>query len=139
LDALAILASPATITITRRVVRNEWRTLTRRAAWELHRYAGTLPLARAWHTERARSRVSTVDLIRDLDLPGSVARVRCPLWLCYGGADLVAPAVDAQRIAMTAPAGTMFQIIPRATHLSLPLDRRALRSLSCWLLGLQKR
>lgn len=137
LDGLAILESPVTISITKRVVRNEWRTIGRRGAWALHRYAGTLPLMRAWRTEPTRSRISTVDLIRDLDLLGSVGRVRCPLWLCYGGADLVAPQEDARRIVAAAPTGTTLRLIPRATHLSLPLDRRALQTLCRWLLDVR--
>lgn len=137
LDGLAILESPATITLTKRVVRNEWRTIARRGTWALHRYAGTLPLVRAWRTEPTRSRISTVDLIRDLDLLDSIGRVRCPLWLCYGGADLVAPQDDARRLAAAAPAETTLRVIPRATHLSLPLDRRALRALCRWLLDAQ--
>ena len=133
LDALAILESPAALRITRQVTRNEWRTLGRRATWALHRYAGTLPLLRAWRTEPARSRISTVELIHQLDLIGSVRRARCPVWLCYGGADLVAPPEEARRIAAAAPPGTPLVLIPRATHLSLPLDRRALDALCLWL------
>jgi alpha-beta hydrolase superfamily lysophospholipase len=138
-DSLAILESPASITVSRRIVRNEWRTIVRRGTWGLHRYAGTLPLVRAWRTKPTHSRVSTIDLIRDLDLLGSVARVRCPLWLCYGGADLVAPRDAAQRIAAAAPAGTTLRVIPRATHLSLPLDWRALQALCRWLLDVRNR
>ena len=133
LDAVAILESPAALRVTRQAIRNEWRTLGRRATWALHRYAGTLPLVRAWRTEPARSRLSTVELIHQLDLIGSVRRVRCPVWLCYGGADLVAPPEEARRIAAAAPPGTPLVLIPRATHLSLPLDRRALDALCRWL------
>ena len=133
LDGLAILESPAVLRITRQAIRNEWRTLGRRATWALHRYAGTLPLLRAWRTKPARSRLSTVELIHRLDLIGSVRLVRCPVWLCYGGADLVAPPEEARRIAAAAPPGTPLVLIPRATHLSLPLDRRALDALCRWL------
>jgi len=133
MDALAILESPAALRITRQTIRNEWRTLGRRATWALHRYAGTLPLLRVWRTEPTRSRISTMELIHQLDLIGSVRRVRCPVWLCYGGADLVATPEEARRIAAAAPPGTSLVLIPRATHLSLPLDRRALNALCRWL------
>jgi alpha-beta hydrolase superfamily lysophospholipase len=132
-DGLAILEAPASVAVTRRVVRNEWRTIARHGTWALHRYAGTLPLIRAWRTEPTRSRISTVDLIRDLNLLQSVGQVRCPVWLCYGAADLVATPDDARRIAAAAQARTVLRIIPRATHLSLPLDRRALQALCRWL------
>lgn len=137
LDGLAIMAAPTTVTVNKRVVRNEYRTIGRRGTWALHRYAGTLPLLRAWRTEPTRSRIGTLDLIRDLDLPGSIGRLDGPLWLCYGSADLVAPLDDARRLIADAPAATTSLIVPRATHLSLPLDRRALDGLCHWLLAQQ--
>ena len=138
LDALALLEAPAALHVTRRVVRHEWLTLARAATWSLHRYAGTLPLIYAWHTTITRSRISTVDLIRALDLRGSLGRVQCPLGLCYGGSDLVAPPGEARRSAAAAPPGTPLLVVPRATHLSLPLDRRALGALRQWLLDVRQ-
>ncbi len=132
-DALAILESPATLAVTRRVVRHEAWTLFRAATWRLHRYAGTLPLIQAWKTEPTRTRIGTADLIRVLDLPASLARISCPLWLCYGGSDLVVPMPEVHRIRAAAPGGTPLVLVPRATHLSLPLDPRALRQLVAWL------
>ncbi len=36
-------------------------------------------------------------------------------------------------LAAAAPAGTPLHIVPGATHLSLPIDRRAIRRLTDWL------
>ena len=133
LEALAIFEAPATLNVTRRVLRHERLTLARTATWSLHRYAGTLPLIRAWATRPTHSRISTIDLIHGLDLPGSLARIDCPLWLCYGASDAVVPLSEAYRVAAATPAGTPLAIIPGATHLSLPIDRRALRAFASWL------
>ncbi len=135
-DALALMASPIALQVTPRSARNERRTLLRLGTWSLHRYAGTLPLIRGWRTERTRARISTVDLIRQLDLRDSAERIACPLWLCYGTRDLIAPVTHARLLAEDARQPHLV-IVPRATHLSLPLDRRALRALSQWLVGLQ--
>ena len=132
-DALAILESPATLAVTRQVVRHEGWTLFRAATWRLHRYAGTLPLIQEWKTEPTRTRIGTADLIRVLDLPASLARISCPLWLCYGGSDLVVPMPEVHKIRAVAPSGTPLVLVPRATHLSLPLEPRALRQLVEWL------
>lgn len=135
-DALALVASPIALQVTPRSVRNERRTLLRLGTWSLHRYAGTLPLIRGWRTERTRARISTVDLIRQLDLHDSAKRIACPLWLCYGARDLIAPVEHARLLAESARQPHLV-IVPRATHLSLPLDRRALRALSQWLVERQ--
>jgi pimeloyl-ACP methyl ester carboxylesterase len=137
-DALAIFESPVAVEVTRQVVRNEHRTLLRAGAWGLHRYAGTWPIIRAWATEPTRSRISTVELIAKLDLLTSLARVRCPLFLCYGERDLVVPPAQLWQIGVVAiRAGTPLRVVPRATHLSLPLDRRALADLRQWIESLQ--
>ena len=135
LQALALFEAPIQVNITRRVARHERLTLARAATWSLHRYAGTLPLVRAWSTRPTRSRISTEDLIRALDLRGSLALIDCPVWLCYAGSDWVVPLSEARRAAAAAPAGTPLVIVPRATHLSLPIDRRALQALRAWLLS----
>lgn len=132
-DALAIFESPITIDITPRVVRHEYRTLLRSAAWSLHRYAGTLPLAQAWRTDATRTRIGIVELIQRLDLPGSLRRIDAPLFLCYGDNDGVVSMAQAREIAAAAPQGTPLVIARRATHLSLPVDGRALRALGVWL------
>lgn len=132
-DALAILESPISVDVTRRVHRHEYWTLLRLGTWRLHRYAGTLPLARSWATRPTHSRISTGELIRRLDLAGSLAQIRAPLWLCYGMSDWVVPMTQVRAIERALRPGTPLVLVPRATHLSLPLDRRALRSLQHWL------
>jgi alpha-beta hydrolase superfamily lysophospholipase len=132
-DALALLEAPVSIAVTRAVIRSEARILAHRAAWALHRDLGTLPLARTWSTAPTRTRIGTVELIARLDLLGSVRRIDCPLLLCYGGSDAVVPPAQAHAVAAAAPPGTTFALTPRATHLSLSIDRRVVRTLSRWL------
>jgi alpha-beta hydrolase superfamily lysophospholipase len=134
-DALALLEAPIDARVSRRARRNERWTVARRATWELHRYAGTVPLITGWRTAPTRTRIGTLDLIRRLDLPGSVGRAVCPLLLVYGGDDLVVPVEQAHTVAVVAPAGTPLHIVPGATHLSLPIDVRAIRITAEWLRG----
>lgn len=138
-DALALFEAPISVEVTPVVRRHEYWTLARVATWQLHRYAGTLPLARSWATAPVRTRVGTLDLIERLDLLGSLGAIRIPLWLCYGGSDLVVPLEQVERIRQAAPAGTPLRIVPRATHLSLPLEPGSLRELTRWLSDVQER
>jgi pimeloyl-ACP methyl ester carboxylesterase len=132
-DALALFEAPLTVEVTPRVRRHEYWTLLRWGAWRLHRFAGVLPIIRSWETAPTRGRIGTVDLIERLDLLGSLRRIRVPFWLCYGMSDWVVPMSQVRAIEAAAPPGTPLVVVPRATHLSLPLDRRALRALQIWL------
>ncbi|HEY0603231.1 MAG TPA: alpha/beta fold hydrolase [Herpetosiphonaceae bacterium] len=133
IDALVILEAPISINVTKAVIRREARTLVRPAAWALHRDVGTIGIVRGWRTKPTRARIGTVDLIARLDLPASIARVRCPLLLCYAGNDAVVPKVQAHAVAAAAPQGSTFVLVPRATHLSLSIDRRVVRLICDWL------
>jgi pimeloyl-ACP methyl ester carboxylesterase len=132
-DALILLEAPITIDVTKAVIRREMRTLALPAAWALHRDVGTIGIMRGWQTKPARTRIGTVDLIRRLDLLDSVARISCPLLLCYARNDAVVPVSQARAVAAAAPSGATFVIVPRATHLSLSIDRRVIRLVRDWL------
>ncbi|WP_029215236.1 alpha/beta hydrolase [Kallotenue papyrolyticum] len=132
-DALVIMAAPISVTVTRAVIRREALIVLHPAAWALLRDLGALPLLRMWRSGGIRGKISYVDLIQRLDLLGSVARIRCPLLLCYAAHDAVVPRRQALAIAAAAPPGATFMLVRGATHLSLPIDRRALRRVSAWL------
>lgn len=132
-DALVILEAPISINVTKAVIRREARTPALPAAWALHRDVGTIGIVRGWRTKPTRARIGTVDLIARLDLPASIGRVRCPLLLCYAGNDAVVPKAQAHAVAAAAPQGSTFVLVPRATHLSLSIDRRVVRLVCDWL------
>jgi pimeloyl-ACP methyl ester carboxylesterase len=132
-DALALFEAPVTVDVTTRVMRHERWTLLRFGTWSLHRYAGTLPLIRAWATQPTRTRISTVDLIERLDICGSLRRIEVPVWLCYGASDWVVPLWQVHEIQAAAPPGTPLVLLSRATHLSVAIDPRGLRALKQWL------
>lgn len=132
-DALALLETPISINVTRAVIRREARIVSHPVMWALHREVGTIGLARSWRTPPVRCRIGTADLINRLDVLGSVGRVRCPLLLCYGGSDAVVPVEQAHRMAEASPQGSTLIIVPRATHLSLSIDRRVARLVGQWL------
>lgn len=132
-DALVLIEAPVSVAVTRAVIRSEARIVAHPAAWALHREIGSLGLIRNWRTAPTRTRIGTVELIKRLDLLDSVARITCPLLLIYGGSDAVVPPVQAHAVAAAAPPQASFMLVPRATHLSLSIDRRAIRTLSGWL------
>lgn len=132
-DALALLETPISVNVTKAVVRRESLILAHPAAWALHRDVGTIGLARHWRTPPTRTRIGTIDLIARLDALGSVARITAPLLLCYGASDAVVPIEQGHRMAAAAPPGTTFVVVPRATHLSLSIDRRVARLVADWL------
>ncbi|HEX6290989.1 MAG TPA: alpha/beta fold hydrolase [Herpetosiphonaceae bacterium] len=132
-DALILLEAPITVEVTKAVIRREMLTLALPATWALHRDVGTLGIVQGWRTKPTRARIGTVELIRRLDLLDSVARISCPLLLCYGGSDAVVPRSQAHAVAAAAPPGTTFALVPRATHLSLSIDGRVIRLVRDWL------
>jgi alpha-beta hydrolase superfamily lysophospholipase len=132
-DALVILEAPISVNVTKAVIRREARTLALPAAWDLHRDVGTIGIVKGWRTKPTRARIGTVDLIRRLDLLDSVTRIDCPLLLCYAANDAVVPLSQAHAVAAAAPTDASFVIVPRATHLSLSIDRRVVRLVSAWL------
>jgi alpha-beta hydrolase superfamily lysophospholipase len=132
-DALIVLEAPVTVEVTKAVIRREMRTLALPATWALHRDVGTLGLMQGWRTKPTRARIGTVELIRRLDLLASIARIPCPLLLCYGGSDAVVPPAQAHAVAAAAPPGATFVLVPRATHLSLSIDGRVIRLARDWL------
>ena len=132
-DALIILEAPVAVEVTKAVIRREMRTLALPATWALHRDVGTLGLLQGWRTSPTRARIGTVELIRRLDLLDSIARITCPLLLCYGTSDAVVPVAQAHAVAAAAPPGATFVLVPRATHLSLSIDRRVIRLARDWL------
>lgn len=132
-DALVIMEAPASINITRAVYRSEARILGYGAAWQLLRDIGTVGIYREWWTPQVRTRLSTVDLIKRLDIVGSVRRITCPLMLVYGGRDAVVPIEQARAVEAAAPPGATFVLVPGATHLSLTIDRRVIRDVALWL------
>lgn len=132
-DALVIMEAPITVHVTQAVIRREARIVAHPAAWALHSDVGTLGLIQGWKTTPQRTRIGTVQLIEWLDIVGSVQRVTCPLLLCYAGSDAVVPREQAHTIAAAAPPHARFMLVPRATHLSLSIDRRVLRRIAAWL------
>jgi len=132
-DALVIMEAPAAINITRAVYRHEARILAYPVAWQLLRDIGTVGIYREWWTPAVRTRLSTVELIRRLDIVGSVRRITCPLLLVYGGRDAVVPMEQARAVEAAAPPGATFVLVPGATHLSLTIDRRVIRRVALWL------
>lgn len=132
-DALVLMEAPITVNVTKAVIRREARILAHPAAWALHDEAGTIGLLQGWRTPPQRTRIGTIDLIERLDIVGSVRRVTYPLLLCYAGSDAVVPVAQAHTVAKAAPPGATFVLVPRATHLSLSIDRRVMRTIATWL------
>jgi len=132
-DAVLLLETPISVAVTKHVRRSEMRIIGHPAALALHREVGTLGIVRSWQTKPTRTKIGTIDLIERLDILSSVAKITAPLFLCYGASDAVVPLTQAKRVAACAPAETTFVIVPRATHLSLSIDRRVIKQLTRWL------
>jgi pimeloyl-ACP methyl ester carboxylesterase len=132
-DALVLMEAPITVNVTKAVERREMRTVALPATWALHRDLGTLGMICGWYSQPVRTKIGTVDLIERLDIVGSVARVKSPLLLCYARNDAVVPVAQARTIAAAAPANTPLVLLAGATHLSLPIDGRAIRHVARWL------
>ncbi len=137
-DALVLLEAPITIDVTKAVRRREMRTVALPAAWALHRDLGTLGMICGWYGTPVRTRIGTVNLIQRLDIVNSVRRITSPLLLCYARNDAVVPLAQAHTIAAAAPSGTPLVVVPAATHLSLPIDRRTIKHITRWLHAMRR-
>jgi pimeloyl-ACP methyl ester carboxylesterase len=102
----------------------------------LFRDAGILPIIRAWRTSGIRASIGTWDLFDHLNLLTQLNELRgrrLPTLLIYAGRDAVVPPPAAAEVAAAAAGWAEFQLLPHATHISLPLDRQTLRISADWL------
>lgn len=142
IDALALLASPCWLRLSRWTkVLEGWRLLRPAVLRQLRR-ANPYHLVRAWtDTPRARTRIGTADLIARLDLPGSLRRIgqgegdtaQTPLLLAYAGRDTIVAPEQAAAVRAAMPAGAAFHMFSHSSHLSLMIDPQVHRLVGGWL------
>lgn len=137
-DALAVLAAPLHLNLTRDRVWREVRELAQPAV------LAQLHLDRLYHewriwseTPPIRASIGTAPLIDALDLGGSLVRLgqrspALPLLLIYAGRDAIVPSDQAASVRAILPATARFHLLPRASHLSLLLDDRTPQLLGDW-------
>ncbi|MEI7644149.1 MAG: alpha/beta fold hydrolase [Chloroflexales bacterium] len=141
-DALALWEVPPRLHLTnaayRRVQIAEALRLFRPTLIHLFRDGTAYHVARGWQTSGIRARIGTWDLFSQLDLLGSLSRLKAqddrpPLLLIYAGRDAVLhTGSDAEVHAATAGWG-QFHLIPGASHLSLPIEPQTIRRTVAWL------
>lgn len=133
-DALVILAAPPQLHLTRYHVQRELLGLLKPGVLRQLRVGSPYHLIRAWSlTPPIRARIGTRNLIDALDLPGSLQRLRIPLLAVYAGQDAIVSRVQAEEVRKVLPANATFYLVPRASHLSLIIDRHVLSHVSTWL------
>lgn len=141
-DALVVLEAPPRLHLTRRQVVREALYLFRPGVLHLLRDGSLYHIIRAWESPPIRADISTWDLIEQLDLIGSLQRMTAdsssgssavPLLLIYGGSDAIVPLAQAEAVRRAVPASVAFHSLPRASHLSLPIEPRTLALVSTWL------
>lgn len=141
-DALVIIEAPPKLEFTRRDVWREAVYLLQPAVLRLLREGSPCHVVRAWESPRIRASISTWDLIDKLDLIGSLQNIvgtaattthTCPLLLIYAGRDAIVKPAQAALVRQALPPDVPMHILAGASHLSLPIDPRALRLLGDWL------
>ncbi len=141
-DALALWEAPPRLRLDlaeyRRAQVAEALRVARPPLIHLFRDGTLYHIVRGWRTSGIRARIGTWDLFDALDLLCSLGRVRGradrpPLLLVYGGRDAVLHrGADAEVRAATAGWGE-FHLLPRATHLSLPIEPETIRLTAQWM------
>jgi hypothetical protein len=141
-DALALWEAPPRLRLSleeyRRVQVAEALRVARPSLAHLFRDGTAYHVIRGWQTSGIRARIGTWDLFDALDLLGSLGRAggradRPPLLLVYGGRDAVLQrGADAEVRKATAGWGE-FRLLPRATHLSLPIEPETIALTAEWL------
>ncbi|NNJ11974.1 alpha/beta fold hydrolase [Chloroflexales bacterium ZM16-3] len=141
-DALALWEAPPRLRLNSKAYRRaqiaEALRVARPTLTHLFRDGTAYHIIMGWRTSGIRARIGTWDLFDALDLLGSLRRVgtsesRPPLLLIYGGRDAVLPkGADSEVRAATASWGE-FHLLPRATHLSLPIEPETIAITAAWL------
>ncbi|EFO80416.1 alpha/beta hydrolase fold-containing protein [Oscillochloris trichoides DG-6] len=141
-DALVIWESPPRLRVDRagyrRMQIKEILRIARPPLIHLFRDGTLYHIIMAWQTSGIRAQIGTWDLFDVLDLVGSLERIkrdpqRPPLLLVYAGRDAVLPPGSAQEVARTSAGWGEFHLLPRASHLSLPLEPEAIALSRAWL------
>jgi alpha-beta hydrolase superfamily lysophospholipase len=139
-DALVILAAPPRLHLTRAQLWHEVLRLRHTSVLDQLRVGTPYHLIHTWvTTPRMRVSISSRDLIRQLDLNGSLRQIgqrtsqEPPMLLVYAALDAIVPAVQARQVQRAMPAWAAFYLLPGANHLSLTIDRRLLRLVGDWL------
>lgn len=122
----------------RRVQIREALRIARPTLLHLFRDSTLYHLIRSWRTSGIRANIGTWDLFDALDVVGSLRSLRTqttrpPLLLIYGGRDAVVPQAAAQRVIAATQGWAQYQHLPRATHLSLPIEPATISISSAWL------
>jgi pimeloyl-ACP methyl ester carboxylesterase len=134
-DALAVLEAPPLLHFTQADMWREGLALSRPHLLDIFSDCTTYHLVRAWDFAPIRATISTWDLIRELDLLGSLPQISAPLLLLYGRSDAIVKPRQAEQVRQVLPAGAAFELVPGASHLTLILTRRALLRLGEWFEG----
>jgi pimeloyl-ACP methyl ester carboxylesterase len=142
-DALVIEESPPQLRLDmagyRRVRRQEAVRLLNPALLHLLADGSPLNVARAWRTTGIRATIGTWDLFDALDLLGSLGRIReqpagqrPPTMLIYAANDMIVPTAQMERVRAAAAGWACFELLRGASHLSLPIDMRAIGLAADW-------
>lgn len=142
-DALVVLEAPTQLRLTReqintQIIPLEALRLLRPSVLQLLRDGSVYHVVNAWQTSGLRARISTWDLFDALDLIGSLQRIavvqpNLPLLLIYAGADAIVVPAEAERVRQAKPAEAEFYLLPRASHISLPIEPRTIELIARWL------
>lgn len=142
LEALVLLEAPARLRLTVRDIRRiqvfETLSLLRPAVLDLLAEGSPYHVIRAWESPRIRARIGTWDLFDRLDLLGSLKRLghaetQLPLLLIYAGSDAIVSRKQAALVRAHMPAWAEYHMRPRASHISLPIERVTIRIVADWL------
>jgi pimeloyl-ACP methyl ester carboxylesterase len=142
-DALVIEESPPQIRLDlpgyRRVQRLEAQRLLTPRLLHLFDDGNPYHVVRAWRSTGIRASIGTWDLFDALDLLGSLRRIgerpaheRPPTLLVYGDKDSIVPNDQMARVREVAQGWARFELLPGASHISLPIELRTIRLACAW-------
>lgn len=141
-DALALWEAPPRLRLDARAYRqaqiDEALRVARPPLIDLFRDGTLYHIVMGWQTSGIRATIGTWDLFDALDLPGSLGAIggradRPPLLMIYGGRDKVLHAGAAEEARQIAAGWGEFHLLPRATHISLPIEPETIERTARWL------
>ncbi len=141
-DALVVWESPPRLRVDkagyRRMQITEMLRVARPPLIHLFRDGTFYHILKAWQTSGIRAQIGTWDLFDALDLVGSLERIKAnpqrpPLLLVYAGRDAVLHPGSEQEVARASAGWGEFHLVPRASHLTLPLEPQTIGISRAWL------
>ncbi|NTW04465.1 MAG: alpha/beta hydrolase, partial [Oscillochloris sp.] len=146
-DALVLWEAPPQLRLSSKEYRQvqiaEALRVARPPLIYMFRNSSAYHIIKSWQTSGIRAEIGTWDLFEALDLLSSLSNIKAketrpPLLLIYGGRDAVLHKGSDEQVRTATAGWGEFHLLPRASHISLPIEPETIRITAEWLTKILK-